>query len=438
MAWSYDLLDGTEQLLFRRLGVFAGAFFLDSAEGVAGDSTLPADLVAELLDRLVDRSLVVAERLPDQATRYRLLGTMRDFARERLGDDGGLDSLRARHAAHFTSLAAVAGSELQGPKQSRWLERIDAELDEFRAAFEWNLRSDPDSALVIASELGWFWGMRGRVTEGRRVLAAALAKARTPTLMRGRALIVSGWLARLQNDTEVGMAFHAESVEVLRQFDDPVQLGLALVWQAEAAANLDDWKTARRGWEDAIALLEPLGATEPMSYALLELSLAELNDHHPGGARDYARRALAMTAQLGNARANALCHMAISFAAHRDGNLEEARAEIRDSVVGLAASGAFADLDWPLRIAAVEAAAGGALATAVVLAGAAQALSTTSGRTARMALIEEELETTLEAARAALGEATYLEGWNRGLAMDASTAVDLVLSAAAPAPPAGS
>lgn len=424
VAWSYDLLTADQQMLFRHLGAFAGGFFLDSAQALLASPTIPAERVPELVDRLVDRSLVVAERTPGRPTRYRLLVTMREYARERLAESGALASLRTVHARHYRALAERAGAEMQGPKQAEWLNRIEDELDEFRAALEWSLEADPESALVIAGELTWFWGMRGRVAEGRRALAAALPMVPARTLMRGRALIGAGWLARLQNDLEVGAAFHAESVDILREFDDPVQLGLALVWSAEAASTLNDWQTARAGWVESIDLLEPLGPNEPLAYAMLELAVADLVDRRPDSARDYAHKGMAMMAELGNVRAYALGRMAIGYAAYLDANFGEAWAEVTECLASLRRTGALGDLTQPLNAAAIVAVAMGQPEVGVRLGAAVERLRSTTG--SMLSVWQGDLQRALDQARARLGDAAYADAWERGRAMDVDGAMNLV------------
>ena len=427
VAWSNDLLLTDEKLLFNRLGIFSGDFFLESAQAVVADSAIPADRVPKLLDGLVDRSLVVAERKPDRTTKYRLLVTMRDFARERLVDAGALEAMRGKHVSHYDAQALRADRELRGPNQAEWMRRIEDELDEFRSAMSWALEQDPATTLEIATGLGWYWGMGGRVSEGRHWLAAALPKASSPTLMYGKALIHAGWLARLQGETEVGASFHTQSLEVLRQFDDPVELGLGLVWNAEAASSLDDWKTAREGWTEAIDLLEPLGPSEPLAYAMLELGMADIRDRAAASARARARRGMSIMAQLGNVRGEALGRMVMGYAAYIDGDLAAAWTEITECLATLHRIGAVGDLNLPLSGAVVIAVAMGRHELGVSLAAAREGLGSVTGWTQPSSFLGDVERSALAEARARLGEEGYKETWERGFAMSADDAVNLVL-----------
>lgn len=430
VAWSYNLLSDREQLLFRRLGVFAGAFFLESASAVVADSELPAGELPEIIDRLVDRSIVIAERAPYRKTRYRLLVTLRDYGRDRLRDEGALERLRDLHGRHYRHLAEEAGAELQGPQQVTWLKRLEDELDQIRAAIEWGLIADHEAALVIAGELHWFWGLRGRVDEGRRALAAALPLAPQRTLMRGRALTSAGWLARLQGELAAGAAFHAESVDILRELDDPVQLATALVWNAEAASHTGDWITARAGWQEAIALVEPAGPSEPLAYALLELALADVHGGLLRSAHQRAAKAMAIHSELGNPRGLALGHLTTAHIEHLEGNSAAAWTSLSVCIRTMRDAEAIGDLTWPLTLAAVMiVAAGGPMAKAVTLAGAATALGTASGRPAVGGVLDwiANLAPALDTARDQLGARAYEAAWQEGLGMTADEAVAYAL-----------
>lgn len=429
VAWSYNLLSDKEQLLFRRLGVFAGAFFLESAGSVVTDLDLRAEELPQLIDHLVDRSIVIAERAPDRKTRYRLLVTLRDYGRGRLRNEGAFERLQTVHGGHYRHLAEEAGAEIEGPRQVTWLKRLEDELDEFRAAIEWGLIADHEAALIIAGELSWFWGLRGRVNEGRRALAAALPLAPERTLMRGRALIAAGWLARLQGDLVAGTAFHAESVDILRGFDDPVQLAMAIVWNAESAMGTGDWITARAGLHEAIALVEPRGPSEPLAYAWLELTFADANDHLLRSAHLDAARAMAIHSELGNHRGVAMGHMATAYVEHLEHNSIAAWTDLSACIRTLRDAEAIADLSMSFTLAVVIiVSTGGPMAKAVTLGGAAAALDLMSGRHPTYTMVGmATFISAIDTARERLGAEGFEAAWQKGLAMTADEAVAYAL-----------
>ena len=191
--WSYDLLSSEEQIVFDRLSVFAGGWTLDAAEAVASGGDVAEWQVLDLLAALVGKSLVQAEVIHG-STRYRLLETVRHYAAERLALRAGSDLQDARvaHRDHYLSLVETAAARLRGPDELHWLDRIEAEFDNIRAALAFSI-ADPDSAgpgLRLAAGLKWFCYMRGHSGEIIEALSVLLGRpdARRPTRDRARAL----------------------------------------------------------------------------------------------------------------------------------------------------------------------------------------------------------------------------------------------------------
>ncbi|RJL24439.1 BTAD domain-containing putative transcriptional regulator [Bailinhaonella thermotolerans] len=168
--WSWDLLSGAERVVLRRLSAHAEGWDLEAAESVCAGGEVAAEEVAGLLARLVDRSLVAVT----PAGRYRLLESVGAYAAERLAESGEAAAVRLRHVRHYLELAELAAPGLRGPDQRRWLERLDAETANLRTALA---HAGPGLALRLVDALAWYWFLRGRLTEARRSLAAALASA---------------------------------------------------------------------------------------------------------------------------------------------------------------------------------------------------------------------------------------------------------------------
>ena len=181
--WSYDLLSPTEKALLCRLSVFSGGWTLETAEQVCGDRDddgVRENLAVEswdmldLLTSLSDKSLVVYQE-SEGAARYRLLETVRQCTRDRLLESGEAEAWRGRHLAFYQSIADVAEPELKGPNQQAWLERLETEHDNVRAALEWSGHdaNSAEAGLRLASALWRFWDMHGHLTEGRERLTRA-------------------------------------------------------------------------------------------------------------------------------------------------------------------------------------------------------------------------------------------------------------------------
>ena len=175
--WSHDLLDEVDQVVFRRLAVFAGSFTLEAAQAVAAADPLSGTEVLLALGRLVDKSLVVMEDRGGEA-RYRLLETIRQYASDKLEAAGEAAALRDRHLDHFVALAEAAEPGLAGDEQDRWLGLLKADHDNLRAALDWGLAlPDPGRARRLAAPLFWFWYLRGHTNEGVDYLRRAIERA---------------------------------------------------------------------------------------------------------------------------------------------------------------------------------------------------------------------------------------------------------------------
>ncbi len=251
--WSWELLTPAEQAVLRRVSVHANGFTLAAAEVVgSGDGVAPGD-VPDVLVRLVDRSLVLAEQLPF-GTRYRLLETVAAYALERLADSGEAEAARWRHARYYTDYAEESRTRLRGRRQREYLVRLDIETANLHTTLGWAVsQDDAELALRLTGALGWYWFLRGRYHEARRSLAQALAtEGPHSTAARARALT---WYAAL------GFVERHESSEPA----DAAQEALALY------ADLDD----PAGLAEAQALLGFLMATHKASGAQLP-SAAEL------------------------------------------------------------------------------------------------------------------------------------------------------------------
>jgi predicted ATPase/class 3 adenylate cyclase len=170
IAWSYDLLDDAEQRLFRRLGVFVGGCTIESAEGIGDlDESLGLD-VLDSISPLVAGSLVRQQEQPDGEPRFSMLETIREYALERLEESGEAPLVRRRHGEHFLALIEEAAPHLIRLEGATWMDRLQLEHDNLRAALGWGSAA-PDTADLMARVAGpfwWFWWMSGHLTEGRR------------------------------------------------------------------------------------------------------------------------------------------------------------------------------------------------------------------------------------------------------------------------------
>jgi non-specific serine/threonine protein kinase len=315
--WSYALLTAPERALFARLAVFAGGFTLAAAEAMGADPGAPADQhqqgagpggpdVLGLLLGLVDRSLVVAEPLPDGTTRYRLLETLRQYAREALEASGGAAAARARHAEYFLAAAeaAVGAAELPlfGPERAAVGGRLGAERHDLRAALAWLLeRGDGAECLRLALALVPFWFEYSQ-SEGQRWLEELLARSGdAPAALRAGATTAAGHLAWSRGDYDRARALHEAAVALAREQEDRRILAAALDglgWAIGLGAGGDAGRAAALLGE-ALELRRELGDGRGVASALSAIGMVAQFRGEPERAVALVWEGLALSRRLG-------------------------------------------------------------------------------------------------------------------------------------------
>src|SRR6185437_14660474 len=175
--WSWELLTDAERTVLRRLSVFSGGASLEAAERVCADDAIEQDEVLELLTSLAEKSLLLTE--DDGAPRYRMIGTIKEYAADRLAEAGESDLARRAHLAYFTELTEAADPHLRRAEQLDWLATLEAEHDNIGAAMRGALAAgEAQAAMRLAGGAGWYWWLGGHKAEGLELLTAA---ASTPS-----------------------------------------------------------------------------------------------------------------------------------------------------------------------------------------------------------------------------------------------------------------
>ena len=257
LDWSYDLLTDEEKSLLRRLSVFAGGWTLDAAQAVCAETESARERLLDVLGALVDHSLVVFEEREEGMGRYRLLETVRQYAGERLRESGEAEALQDAHLGWCRALAESAEPQLKGLEQAAWLDRLEADHDNLRAALAWGGGRDPEAALRLASDLARFWVFRGHASEGRAALTVAAAAA--PPAVRLRALHEAGALASAQGDYAAARDLLERSLDGSRDAGDRAGEAAALGRLGEVLMNSGDHVTAQTYLEAALGLNARLG-----------------------------------------------------------------------------------------------------------------------------------------------------------------------------------
>jgi predicted ATPase/transcriptional regulator with XRE-family HTH domain len=303
LDWSHDLLTAPERALLRRLAVFAGGFTLEAAEEVcepANEGTgAPTDIL-DLLAQLVDKSLVIAEE-HEGAMRYHMLETVRQYAYGKLDEVGEAATVRERHLDWCLSLVQAGEAAYRGPDEPAWLDRLEQEDDNIRAALGWSVRRAPAAALRLAGSLARFWEMRSHVHEGRRWLALALAAGEgAPAGARATALDGEGLLAELQGDYAVARDRYERSLLVHHQLGDDQRLAWTQGSLGRCAFRQGEYDRARALFEASLALHQRLGHRPGIASVQGALGLLALRQGDLAAAGVLIESRLAISRELGN------------------------------------------------------------------------------------------------------------------------------------------
>jgi non-specific serine/threonine protein kinase len=228
LEWSHRMLEPSEQRLFRRLSVFRGSFSLAAAETVCAGYQLDVVDVLDLLAVLIDRSLVqVVDQT--QEPRYRLLGTVRQYAAAKLWDGPEGPTVHTRHAEYFLDLAVAARDAVEGPEQTRWLERLELEHDNLEAALQWLTEESIDDGARLARLLWPFWYQRGYYHEARTRFENLIPRAaEISPARRARVLVSAGEVAFLQCDYATAVERLSAALELVNELGDERAAATAL------------------------------------------------------------------------------------------------------------------------------------------------------------------------------------------------------------------
>jgi predicted ATPase/DNA-binding CsgD family transcriptional regulator len=338
IEWSYDLLTMGEQRLFRRLGVFAGGCTLDAASHVA-----PME-VKSGVEPLIDKNLLRPVTDMEGEARLQMLETIREFALEQLAISGEANAIHRAHAEYYRGLAEYAEPQLIGNDVSAWLERLEREHDNLRAALSWTLEhGDADTAQRLSGALWRFWFLRGHLGEGRKCLEATLAmQGEVPPSIKVKVLSGAGYLAATQSDYSRAETLCETALEIARGLDDEQSMALALFGLASTAnwgrdyirarslfeSSLEIYRKLKDGWgiastlaylgnvlyfqgeyesarplfDEALALFHNMGQVWGIAFTLYSRGLLAINQHDLRSAQRDLEESQRYLRQLGDRR----------------------------------------------------------------------------------------------------------------------------------------
>jgi len=475
--WSYDLLSPLEQVVFGRLSVFAGGWTLDAAEAVASGGDVADWQVLDLLAALVSKSLVQAEVIRG-ATRYRLLETVRHHAIERLAEGGSdTDDVRLAHRDYYLSLVETAATRLRGPDEARWLDMIEAEFENIRAALAFSI-ADTGSAepgLRLATGLKWFSYMRGHSGEIIEALSVLLGRpdARQPTWNRARALaanchllnnfgrnpsiptmaeeaitiarsladdFLAGdalcalcWYTFLAGDLPAALDMVDEAVALARSAGKPHLLSTALGHRAAFKGEAGNLEAASADQQEVLSLARASGDNYTLVITLMNLGIDQVETGELRAGAVYLHEALRVAEAHGYQLPAAAVAVNLGFTSLMDGDTARARPPLIGVLDTARATGEKTFVHIAILGLALAAGADGDSGVAAVLHGAADHLYERAGQA--FDAVDISLRASDHARlRDALGQAAFDAACQHGRTLSQAEAIALALSTAQPDP----
>lgn len=463
--WSYNLLDEGEQRLFRRLGVFVGGCTLEAAEAVCNAND---ELVVDVLDgieSLVEKSLLRQIETASGEPRFIMLQTIWEYAAEQLAESDEAATLEQQHTDFFLTLAEEADPQLKGRQQLEWLERLETEHDNLRAALRRaGASGDAETSLRLSSALAWFWRLRGYLSEGSAWLEGALTLARGPehearmggvlsglgtlTMLQGRlpaarryveqskelfqmtkdahglafALRTLGLIHLFQGDPPAANTALEESLTLYRAVGDTWGVGMSLMILGMAALRQRDYATARARFEESLARFRQTGDTWFTAVLLNNLGDLARMEGDNGRATTLYEESLALFRKAGSKRELAASLHNLAYVAHNQGDTQRAAQLFHESLARQRELGNQEGVTECLAGFALLAATHGQLGAAARLFGAVAALRKAIGALAWPAGTTE-YERNEALVRAQLDAPTFASAWGEGQMMTLDEAV---------------
>ena len=333
LDWSYALLDARERVLLRRLSVFAGRFELEAAEAVCAGGEVDPFRVSGLLVALASKSLLVTDPASGAQSRYRLLETIRTYAAGKLEQAGEASRLRTAHARFYLALAERAEPELTGPGQGRWLERLDAERANLRAAIEWSLsHGEAELALRLAGALVLFWRVRCHFSEGRDLLDAALSTSDGEALaLRARALWGAGFLTFMAGDLDGALPLLEQSLVQSRELGDRQGQARALLILGNARQLYND-PLVLAMLEESVQLAREVGDRWCLAHALGIAGFEWTRSGEVRRARELLEECLAVAREAGDMQSLCPGLLGLGQVAVSQGEYREAQSVLEEAV----------------------------------------------------------------------------------------------------------
>jgi predicted ATPase/Tfp pilus assembly protein PilF len=377
--WSYDLLDEGEKQLFRRMAVFQGGRTFEAMEAVCNADDLLDLVIIDGVELLLAKSLVQQREGSDGEPRFWMLETIHEYAREKLQESGEAEELEREHALYFMRLAEEAEPQLTGEQQLEWLNRLEDEQDNIRAALRWAIgRADhitggatqatesaqgmEGTGAIEAVEVGlrlgaalWrFWNIKGYFNEGREQLSRLLEKARSLAGDKwkgqmARALNGAGNLAQWQGDYASARALHEESLAIRREIGDKSGISASLNNLGLVAQEQGNYSSAAVLFQESLAIDEELGDKWGVAMSLNNLGWAARQQGDYASARGLHEKSLAIFREVGDKWGIALSLGNLAYVSRQQGDYTSARSLDEESLAVRRELGDRRGVAWSLN-----------------------------------------------------------------------------------------
>jgi len=335
IAWSYNLLDAQEQWLFRQISMFVGGCTLEALEAIC--ASLDDDRAVQVLDgvaSLIDKSLLQQTEQDGDEPRLVMLETLREYGLECLVASGEIETARSAHAMYYLSLAEEAEPHLTGVDQETWLQRLEREHDNLRAALNWLVEEEQtEMALRLSGALQRLWLVRSHYTEGLRYLERALAQSiEVEIQVRAKALSAASVLALHSGDYQHAAALYSEGLKLFRELGDKRGIAASLNGLAFIGFVAGNYSEAHTWYQESLALFRELGDRWNTADTLFYDGLVNFLQGDCTLAGTLLDSALALFRVLGDKRGTAYSQSILGHVALHQGCFAEARLLMQESL----------------------------------------------------------------------------------------------------------
>ena len=340
--WSYELLSVSERAVLNRLSVFAGGFDLAAAEDICNAEPIDSMDVLDLLQSLVEKSLVMLDDR-GEASRYRMLETIRDYASEKLDQGGERGGIAQRHCQFYFVLAKQIRDGIEEADQANWVQRAEVEIDNLRAAIALSIGGGADAFIAVkfCVALQNFWILRGYASEGRNIVRTALTlpDVQTSEMAQAHALYVGATLAESQSDYPEAQSMLEKCLQLRRGLGNPVDVASTLTALSTAQLLARDTVSASAAQHEALLIQQQLGHRVGEAIGLIHLGQIEIYLGNDSKAREHLEQALGIARTLKHQEAEAVCELALGETAFEEGDQPRAYVRVTRSMTVSKAAG---------------------------------------------------------------------------------------------------